>query len=254
MKLNQMCDIVGCRVIVNDTAAAREISLAIEDRLDVKPDTGVKDYIANPKRNGYRSIHIISRHDAPRAGQSGLFCETQVRTRLQHAWATALETYDVITGASLKFGGGSSDQKRLFALISNAFAIKEGTPTVPGMQTSTDELRREILRLNDELLAIQRLRACSSSVTVVSQKGLFSGDALCLMAIDYEIQKTDLFVYDTVDEVEANQMYAKREKMKRGLQDVLLVRVASLNALSEAYPNYSTDIAYFLSEVDELLS
>ena len=48
-------------------------------------------------------------------------------------------------------------------------------------------------------------------------------------------------------------MYAKREKMKKGLQDVLLVRVASLSALSEAYPNYSTDIACFLAEVDKFL-
>lgn len=73
------------------------------------------------------------------------------------------------------------------------------------------------------------------------------------MVIDYEIQKTDLFVYDTIDEVEANQMYAKSERMKKGLQDVLLVRVASLKALNEAYPNYSMDIARFLAEVDEFL-
>lgn len=73
------------------------------------------------------------------------------------------------------------------------------------------------------------------------------------MVIDYEIQKTDLFVYDTVDEVEANQMYAKSERMKKGLQDVLLVRVASLKALNEAYPNYSMDIVRFLAGVDEFL-
>lgn len=107
--------------------------------------------------------------------------------------------------------------------------------------------------MNNDLLAIEKLGACSDSVTTVSQKGSFSGDALCLMVIDFELQKADLFVYDTVDEVEANQMYAKREKMKKGLQDVLLVRVASLKALNEAYPNYSTDIAYFLAEVDEFL-
>ncbi len=41
--------------------------------------------------------------------------------------------------------------------------------------------------------------------------------------------------------------------MKKGLQDVLLVRVASLKALNESYPNYSMDIARFLAEVDEFL-
>lgn len=124
---------------------------------------------------------------------------------------------------------------------------------VPETPASEDGLRREIVSLNNDLLAIEKLGACSDSVTTVSQKGSFSGDALCPMVIDFELQKTDLFVYDTVDEVEANQMYAKREKMKKGLQDVLLVRVASLKALNKAYPNYSTDIAYFLAEVDEFL-
>lgn len=59
--------------------------------------------------------------------------KTQVRTRLQRAWATALETYDVISKSALKFGGGSAKEEKLFALISNVFAIKEASPLVPGM-------------------------------------------------------------------------------------------------------------------------
>lgn len=252
MKLNEMCDIAGCRVIVDDIRSARRISDEIGRAFSVKPDTGVKDYIVKPKPNGYRSTHIISRHDAPESGFTNLFCETQVRTRLQHAWATALETYDVISRGSLKFGGGSDEEKRLFALISNAFAMKEGAALVPGLPSLLKDVQEEVVRLNGALFAIEKLRACSGSVTMVSQEGYFSGDAFCLLAIDYELQKTDLFVYDTKDEVEANQMYAKREKAKRGLQDVLLVRVSSLQALEKAYPNYSTDIKFFLGRVSEL--
>lgn len=135
----------------------------------------MKDYIAYPKRNGYRSTHVISRHDAPEAGLSNLFCETQVRTRLQHAWATALETYDVISRSALKFGGGSEDEERLFALISNAFAMKEMSPLVPDTPASEDELRQEVAALNNRLFAIEKLRACSDSVTIVSQQGVLFG-------------------------------------------------------------------------------
>ncbi len=252
MKLNEMCDIVGCRVIVDDIGPARKVSEEIRRALPVKPDTGVKDYIANPKPNGYRSTHIISRHDAPEAGFTNLFCETQVRTRLQHAWATALETYDVVSRGSLKFGVGTDGEKRLFALISNAFAMKEGAALVPGLPSSLEDVQEEVLRLNGALFAIEKLRACSGSVTTVSQDGRFSGDAFCLLVIDYELQKTDLFVYSTKDEVEANKVYAKREKAKNGLQDVLLVRVSSLKALKKAYPNYSTDIGFFLDQMSEL--
>lgn len=80
----------------------------------------------------------------------------------------------------------------------------------------------------------------------------FSDDALCLMVIDYEIQKTDQFVYGTADEVEANQMHAKSERMKKGLQDVLLARgffESSERSLSELFNGYTR----FLAGVDEFL-
>ena len=253
MKLNEMFDIVGCRIITKDIHSARQISNQVEKQLSVKAGTGIKDYIAYPKRNGYRSTHIISRHDAPEAGLSNLFCETQIRTQLQHAWATALETYDVATKGSLKFGSGSKSEERLFALISNAFAFKEQASLVPETPQDTTTLRSEILRLNKKLFAIEKLRACADSVTVVSKEGQLSGDALCLLVIDYALQKTDLYVYDTAEETLANRMYAEREHSKKGLQDVLLVRVSSMQNLREAYPNYSTDIARFLDELDLFL-
>ena len=253
MKLNEMFDIVGCRIITEDIRSAQQISDEIERKLDIKEGTGIKDYIARPKPNGYRSTHIISRHDAPEAGLSNLFCETQVRTQLQHAWATALETYDVVTRGSLKFGKGSKDEERLFALISNAFAIKEKAPLVPEAPQDIRTLRDEILKINEKLFAIEKLRACADSVTVVSKEGQLSSDALCLLVIDYAMQKTDLYVYGTAEEPLANRMYAEYERSKKGLEDVLLVRVSSMQNLREAYPNYSTDIARFLDELDSFL-
>ena len=116
-----------------------------------------------------------------------------------------------------------------------------------------DSLREEIREINSDLYIVEKLKACSGSVTVVSQTGSFSGDAFCLLLIDYAEQKTDLFVFDTSEEAKANALYAKREKMKAGLQDALLVRVSSLSNLNEAYPNYSSDITYFLKVLEDFL-
>ena len=83
-------------------------------------------------------------------------------------------------------------------------------------------------------------------------EGIFLDDALCLMIIDYEIQKTDQYVYGAADEVEANQMHAKSERMKKGLQDVLLARgffESSERSLSELFNGYTC----FLAEFDEFL-
>ena len=60
-------------------------------------------------------------------------------------------------------------------------------------------------------------------------------------------------MFDTSEEAKANALYAKREKMKAGLQDALLVRVSSLSNLNEAYPNYSSDITYFLKVLEDFL-
>jgi ppGpp synthetase/RelA/SpoT-type nucleotidyltranferase len=38
-----------------------------------------------------------------------LWIEIQLRTSLQHAWATAVETVDAFTNENLKFGAGSDD-------------------------------------------------------------------------------------------------------------------------------------------------
>lgn len=149
----------------------------------------MKDYIAHPKLNGYRSTHVISRHDAPEAGLTNLFCETRVRTRLQHAWASALETYDVMSRNTLKFGSGSEKEKRLFALISNAFAIKEGSPLVPETPASRGELRREIASLNNELFAIEKLRACSDSVTIVPRRGNFQAMLFALWLLTMRFKR-----------------------------------------------------------------
>ena len=52
-----------------------------------------KDYIRNPKPSGYRGIHLVYRYQSDRSKvYNGLQIELQLRTRTQHAWATAVET------------------------------------------------------------------------------------------------------------------------------------------------------------------
>ena len=253
MNLNQMCDIAGCRAIVKDNECVAAIGRALKSRLQIKAGSGVKDYILRPKPNGYRSLHLICTHDSSASGLSNLYCEVQIRTRLQHVWATALETYDVINGSGLKFNNGSPDEIRLFALMSNVFALREHSPAVPDVPSDLGALRMEIIDLDNRMRALDRLTACSGSVSVVAKNGSFKDDALCLLCVDYEEQKTDLFIYDDKEELRANQMYTRREEAKSGLQDVLLVKVSSLKGLQQAYPNYSMDIAEFLNTMRDFL-
>ena len=96
MELTQMQDIAGCRVILSNVNMARK--LAEEEYIKKKGDlkhklVGAKDYITNPKPDGYRSIHLIYSYKSDKKNKKkydGLLVEIQIRSKLQHIWATAV--------------------------------------------------------------------------------------------------------------------------------------------------------------------
>ena len=54
---------------------------------------GETDYVRKPKTSGYRGIHLVYRyHNDRKTIYNGLQIEPQLRTRRQHAWATAVDT------------------------------------------------------------------------------------------------------------------------------------------------------------------
>ena len=90
MKLSRMHDIGGCRAVVSTSELATQLvkrykSSDIKHKL-LRED----DYIANPKPSGYRSHHLIyAYYSDKKATHNGLRIEMQLRSQLQHAWATA---------------------------------------------------------------------------------------------------------------------------------------------------------------------
>ena len=57
----------------------------------------VDDYITTPKDSGYRGVHLIYRYYSDKNETfNGLKIEVQIRTALQHAWATAVDENEQI--------------------------------------------------------------------------------------------------------------------------------------------------------------
>ena len=106
MNLSQMQDIAGCRAIVKDVEIAKKIYNEYYLRGNLRHKrVGKKDYITFPKKDGYRSLHIVYefKSDKGKKDYNGLKVEVQIRSKLQHLWATAVETVDFFTRQAIKF-------------------------------------------------------------------------------------------------------------------------------------------------------
>ncbi len=87
--MRNVCDAAGIRIIcpyIDDCYAMAEI-LTKQSDIEV---VEVKDYIAHPKANGYRSYHMIIETAVRYMGQTHFVrAEIQIRTMVMNSWASA---------------------------------------------------------------------------------------------------------------------------------------------------------------------
>ena len=86
VKLKEVTDIVGFRIIVNEQEECYTALKLIQEIYEVIPEK-YRDYINKPKTNGYRSLHTVIL-----LGSYGLPVEIQIRTRGMHNIAENGET------------------------------------------------------------------------------------------------------------------------------------------------------------------
>jgi len=232
--LDTLHDVAGCRLIVdNEDEVLRYADLLSRTDMFHQP----VDHMTSPKASGYRGFHIICRHDAPEYGYKQLNVEVQIRSRVQHDWATAVETYDQIRETSLKFDQGPNLERRYFWLAS---AIMNND--VEDMSSATEELRA----LDADLHVLEELSAASDSM-FVTYEGEIDRSSSCLLTVDLGVQQVDIEVFSPEDEISAADKYTELETGKEEPGIIyLLARAGSLKDLRFAYPNYSSDISQFV--------
>ena len=131
MKLTQMQDIGGLRAILPKLS---DVSALVEkyDTMYLNHEQVKRnDYITAPKPDGYRSFHLIYKYHGKLPQYDDLKLEIQIRSELQHAWATAVETVGIFTRQALKSSEGDEDWLRFFALASSVIAERENSSPIP---------------------------------------------------------------------------------------------------------------------------
>jgi hypothetical protein len=184
--------------------------------------------------------------------------EIQIRSALQHAWATAVEMASTYTNQDLKSGGGDENWRRFFALMGSAIARLEKRPIVPGTPDDSEKLIRELGRLSDELKIHSVMQRWSDVTKITDDQSLFSKKArVFLVTLSTKESKWNVQVrpFETSQTERASEEYLRAEKEnvnKRNVQ-VALVSVKSIDTLRQAYPNYYMDTSQFLKALQRIL-
>ena len=257
MLVSRMNDLGGCRAIL-PAAADVERLLAVYDKQRQGHELIRKyDYIADPKANGYRSVHLVYRYrsrNEKNAAWNGLRIEVQVRSRLQHAWATAVETVDALTGTQLKISGsGNGEWDRFFQLMGSVLAIEEGQQVVPGTPVALAEVRDEVRVLFERLDVFGTLFHLGPAIQRVA--GMVPGAGWFLLTLDVNTRQVFVRAYARSAFEGARQEYLRREEEfenRSGLQ-ACLVSTESAHSLRRAYPNYFLDVSAFAESLNPFL-
>ena len=252
MKLSQMQDVAGCRAIVRSVAEVYRIAHAYQ-RSDVRHElVHIDDYIAAPKESGYRGIHLVYRYKSDKKHTyDGLKVEIQIRSSVQHAWATAVETVGVFTRQALKSSQGSEDWLRFFALMSSAISRRERTFPVPNTPDEPpilrDEIREYAYRLDVERSLLMFATAMSAPETVGIKNAHFF-----LIALNPTEKKIRVTGYQKHELKLANDAYleSERDAIKQNARtDSVLVSIETFAMLKKAYPNYFLNTHRFIELV-----
>jgi putative GTP pyrophosphokinase len=260
MNLAQMQDIGGIRAVVNTIGEA--IQLRAEYTEPGRFTHILKrehDYIQCPKPDGYRGIHLVFEYNntLSRNGLAqdykGLLVEMQLRTHLQHTWATAVETIGTLLGESFKTGTGSADWKEFLALVSSAFAIAENSQTVVRHSNlSPNEIYKSIKHLEAKLSVIEHIHGFAAAAKHINNDkgaGYYN-----IIVLDIANRKLSIYAFGEHQLELATTTYAELEAKSTANTDQVLVRAGDLKSLKNAYPNYFLDMRDFAEKLSVIIS
>lgn len=173
---------------------------------------------------------------------AGFRTEVQMRTDLQHAWATAVEAVGLYRNENLKGDEGSPQWRRLFFLMSAQFAEEEGCPLPVGSPPRND--RRQEIRVLDEALGAS---AFLRNLGVALQAAVPDRAGGQFLLIQYDRETQTVRVRSYAGAAAGAQMNATDKG------ETVLVQVDKIANLKAAYPNYFGDVAIFRDRLAEIV-
>ena len=146
IRLTQIQDIAGCRLIVTDTANQESV---VQSLTSLFEQTAISDRRQKPS-HGYRAVHVI-------VNSGGNLIEIQVRTAMQQLWAELSEKFSDVIDPAIKYGGGKAGVQELLtelsALVAEVEALEPTSAERPaGFNERLSSLRKDIAKLLRDII------------------------------------------------------------------------------------------------------
>lgn len=249
MSLSRMQDIGGLRVVMNKMQDVYNLKKLIrygEKEAAFKSKLLKEtDYIKYPKKSGYRSIHLIYRYEKNVSPDQQCSIEIQLRTKVQHAWATAVEVIGTYLRQPLKQSFGDKELLDLFKEISKIFVLLENNKEDISLFKNTINKMND-LKLRDKLQSFSVATQISANLDK-KEKGKYF-----LISLNFKDKTLTVKRFTESKLDQANNEYSELEKkyLNNKNIEVVLVLVDDIKNLKKLYPNYFLDTQEFLKIID----
>ena len=265
-KLDRIHDIAGTRIIFENIKSLEDYIDILENtelvnfKEKINEDKNRYNYIKNPKSDGYRSIHKVfyyssnipySTLNEKRFNLENKKIELQLRTRLQHIWATTVEIYDIINKSNIKTGTHNKLETKEGLFFKKCSLVFEGIES-----NDVEKIKiniNEIFRDKDLVEIYNRLKGIKNIKNIQLPKTLGS-DEVFILITDLNKGKTTFFTTDSIEKNDKqdtfliNASYRRlEEKNTKGEYILLLLTLGDIKKLKNVYPNYFLNTNKFIS-------
>ena len=265
-KLDRIHDIAGTRIIFENIKSLENYIDILENtelvnfKEKINEDKNRYNYIKNPKSDGYRSIHKVfyyssnipySTLNEKRFNLENKKIELQLRTRLQHIWATTVEIYDIINKSNIKTGTHNKLETKEGLFFKKCSLVFEGIES-----NDVEKIKiniNEIFRDKDLVEIYNRLKGIKNIKNIQLPKTLGS-DEVFILITDLNKGKTTFFTTDPIEKNDKqdtfliNASYRRlEEKNTKGEYILLLLTLGDIKKLKNVYPNYFLNTNEFIS-------
>lgn len=228
VRLTQLQDIGGCRIIVNSNKDVNDLVFFVEGKISSQSNLKklrLTDYREKGRDvTGYRSVHMMIEADKR-------VLELQIRSRVQHYWAESIERTSVIYGRHLKEQDGDPEVISYFKELSDVFyEIESGRDPSVQSKISLDKRRvkaQEIIELSDKNKVFDSFVNEDIVKTLTSTQGL--SESLNNWIIVFDWNSGDFITWESVgrNTEEAVKKYVEYENQFTSDKNYEVVMIGS---------------------------